>query len=1059
MGRGRKEMVRMKFWKYMFTVAAAAVFPLIMSAQSRIVKDFTPICDSIAVSLSERTGVQGELRLKNIMRRNGNLDFYFTVSFSDFPWRQADYSWFRDTLRALFPDNYSRYRLGEIYSRNVKAGQLIFEAPGNDGSPSGTRYRGKDTGGRINPLVTGIGKRKYTEGMEGRHIAVWPSHGRYYDQNTGKWRWQRPCLFTTVEDMLSTGFVLSYLVPMLENAGAYVMLPRERDTGTVEIIIDNDPSSTSRAMGSYSETGKWADAGEGFADTSEVYTGPANPFRAGSSRSAACTPADGREEATARWTPDIPSRGRYAVYVSYRSLPNSTSSAMYAVHHLGGTDRFIVNQQIGGGTWIYLGSFEFDEGTSGYVELLNRTPEGRKYVRNTAISADAVKIGGGMGNIARNVLSDSLSVPSTSGMPRYAEAARYWLQWAGMDTTIFSQHGEADDYRDDLFSRGDWVDFMSGGSSVRPGREGGGIPFDLAFAFHSDAGVTPNDSTVGTLVIYTRTNERMTRLPDGEDRLTAREFADILQSQITADIRHCIDSSWTRRQIWDRAYRESRTPPCPTVLLENFSHQNFADMRLALDPSFRFVLSRAIYKGILKYLSNRYGCTYTVQPLPVRAFSAVLQDSLTVGLSWRPRTDISEPTAVPDGYMLYTRIDDGAFDRGRPLKVSVSPDGRVSASAEIRPGHIYSYMITAVNDGGESFPSEVLAVGIPAGQSSVPHNDAERDMAWTSNESLSGQAGNRSLSDQTILIVNNFTRVSAPAWFDTPDVAGFHSDADAGMPYMRDISYIGDMYEFRRTRPWTSDANPGFGASSGEYAGKPVTGNTFDYPYVHGKAIMAAGYPFCSASAEAFSSDSTLYGNSNRDSTSVRRFIAADIICGEQVTTLAGAKGFAGKYRIFPAAMQSAIREFTRSGGDIIVSGSHIGTDIWDSIFPVSTDSTFRQTSIAFAEDVLGYRHVTGHASRTNCTDVFCCPGNTFQINRDIGKPVYRVVSPDSIAPSGDTGKTIAEYGDTGFPAGIFYTSPSGYRTICFGFPIEAAGNDDDIFMIISGCLDMLFGR
>ena len=1052
-------MVKLKFWKHIFPAAVAVICPYFLSAQNRIVEDFTPVCDSIAISLSERTGVKGELQLGNIMRRSGNLDFYFTVSLSDFPWRKDDYDWFRDTLKALFPADYAGYRLGEIYSRNVKATRLIFDDPGNDGNPSRTRHRSRDTRGQINPLVTGMDRRSYREGLSGRHIAVWPSHGRYYDMNTAKWRWQRPCLFTTVEDMLSTGFVLSYLVPMLENAGAYVMLPRERDTGTVELIIDNDPFRTSRSSGSYSETGEWVDAGEGFADTSEVYTGLANPFRAGSSRSAACIPATGKGEASARWTPDIPSRGKYAVYVSYKTLPNSTASAMYSVHHLGGTDRFIVNQQIGGGTWIYLGTFEFDRGTSGYIELLNNTPEGRRHVKNTVISADAVKIGGGMGNIARNVLSDSLSVPETSGMPRYAEAARYWLQWAGMDSTVFSQHDMENDYRDDLFSRGDWVDFMSGGSSVRPGKEGRGIPFDLTFAFHSDAGVTPNDSTVGTLVIYTRTNERKTRLPDGEDRMTAREFADILQSQITDDIRHSIDSSWTRRQIWDRAYRESRTPPCPTVLLENFSHQNFADMRLALDPSFRFVLSRAIYKGILKYLSNRYGCTYTVQPLPVRAFSAVLQDSLTVGLSWRPRTDISEPTAVPDGYMLYTRIDDGAFDSGRPLKVSVSPDGRVSASAEIRPGHIYSYMITAVNDGGESFPSEVLAVGIPAGQSSVPHNDAERDMAWTSNESLSGQAGNRSLSDQTILIVNNFTRVSAPAWFDTPDVAGFHSDADAGMPYMRDISYIGDMYEFRRTRPWTSDANPGFGASSGEYAGKPVTGNTFDYPYVHGKAIMAAGYPFCSASAEAFSSDSTLYGNSNRDSTSVRRFIAADIICGEQVTTLAGAKGSAGKYRIFPAAMQSAIREFTRSGGDIIVSGSHIGTDIWDSIFPVSTDSTFRQTSIAFAEDVLGYRHVTGHASKTNVTEISGIPEKEFNINRDMGKSVYRVVSPDSIAPSGDTGQTIAEYGDTGFPAGIFYTSPSGYRTICFGFPIEAAGNDDDIFMIISGCLDMLFGR
>ena len=621
-----------------------------------------------------------------------------------------------------------------------------------------------------------------------------------------------------------------------------------------------------------------------------------------------------------------------------------------------------------------------------------------------------------------------------------------------MDSTVFSHHEQTDDYRDDLFCRGDWVDFMSGGSSVRPGKEGRGIPFDLTFAFHSDAGVTPNDSTVGTLVIYTRTNERMTRLPDGEDRLTAREFADILQSQITADIRHCIDSSWTRRQIWDRAYRESRTPPCPTVLLENFSHQNFADMRLALDPSFRFILSRAIYKGILKYLSNRYGCTYTVQPLPVRAFSAVLQDSLTVGLSWRPRTDISEPTAVPDGYMLYTRIDDGAFDSGRPLKVSVSPDGRVSASAEIRPGHIYSYMITAVNDGGESFPSEVLAVGIPAGQSSVPHNDAERDMAWTSNESLSGQAGNRSLSDQTILIVNNFTRVSAPAWFDTPDVAGFHSDADAGMPYMRDISYIGDMYEFRRTRPWTSDANPGFGASSGEYAGKPVTGNTFDYPYVHGKAIFAAGYPFCSTSSETFSEYMDI---------SPSEFIATDIICGEQVTTVSGRNGQPDRHMVFPENLQSAIRRYTSDGGNVMISGSHIGTDIWDAMYPVRIDSSFRASSIEFAEDVLGFTWVRGHASK-NCSVQFLpqrdtlgfnAGDGTFSVNTEYAKPVYRVVSPDGIAPSSDSGRIISEYTDSRIPSGISYTSPSGYRTACFGFPVEALASEEEIFRIISSTL------
>jgi hypothetical protein len=40
--------------------------------------------------------------------------------------------------------------------------------------------------------------------------------------------------------MFTQSFVLPFLVPMLENAGAYVMLPRERDTQVNEVVVDND---------------------------------------------------------------------------------------------------------------------------------------------------------------------------------------------------------------------------------------------------------------------------------------------------------------------------------------------------------------------------------------------------------------------------------------------------------------------------------------------------------------------------------------------------------------------------------------------------------------------------------------------------------------------------------------------------------------------------------------------------------------------------------------------------------------------------------------------------
>ena len=74
--------------------------------------------------------------------------------------------------------------------------------------------------------------------------------------------------------------------------------------------------------------------------------------------------------------------------------------------------------------------------------------------------------------------------------------------------------------------------------------------------------------------------------------------------------------------MWNRAYYEARVPGVPTMLLELLSHQNFADMRLGHDPRFKFLVSRAVYKGILRYVSSQYDLPYVVQPLPVEAFAA-----------------------------------------------------------------------------------------------------------------------------------------------------------------------------------------------------------------------------------------------------------------------------------------------------------------------------------------------------------------------------------------------------------------------------------------------------
>ena len=90
------------------------------------------------------------------------------------------------------------------------------------------------------PFVVRLDAPEAPDGLDGKNIALWPSHGRYYDAKEDRWMWQRGRLLGTVEDLYSQSYVYPFLVPMLENAGAYVMMPRERDTSTVEVIVDAD---------------------------------------------------------------------------------------------------------------------------------------------------------------------------------------------------------------------------------------------------------------------------------------------------------------------------------------------------------------------------------------------------------------------------------------------------------------------------------------------------------------------------------------------------------------------------------------------------------------------------------------------------------------------------------------------------------------------------------------------------------------------------------------------------------------------------------------------------
>ncbi|MCU7496186.1 MAG: xanthan lyase [Ignavibacteria bacterium] len=928
----------------------------------------------------------------------------FNDAFLQLPLRPDNVSAFENAVKQAAGSEYKDYAF-KLKSGNALLEELIPNFYRDKASVDKSRLA-KETQRPV-PVVQNESKPyKIETGLNERNIVLWQSHGWYYNNQAERWEWQRPRLFESVEDKVPLSFTIPYLIPMLENAGANVFVPRERDIQTNEVVVDNDTKGRENKR-YYRESVKgksirWGTSKlPGFAYGNPPYPENFNPFLQGTSR---FIEVDSVASAEADWIPDVPEEGYYSVYVSYLGSPENASDALYSVYHSGIRTDFHINQKIGGETWIYLGNFKFEKGlnpSTNKVTLVNQSKD------KTAkfVTADAVRFGGGMGIVSRH--------GQTSGRPKYLEGSRYWLQYAGMpDTLVYSLNKNLNDYNDDYQSRGEYANYLKGapfGPNRNRDEKGLGIPIDLSMAFHTDAGITSNDTTVGTLVIYsTEAADERTVFADGVSRMANRDLADIMQTQIVQDLRAKDDPAWNRRQMQDSQYSESYRPNMPSILVELLSHQNLLDMKYFLDPRFRFDVARAMYKGMLKFLSVQYNRPYTVQPLPVDHFQALLDEKGTARLKWHAVEDPLEATAKPDHYVVYTRMDDADFDNGQ---VTATTNFSIS---NLKAGVIYSFKIAAVNAGGESFPSEILSVCRMNGKKAP------------------------------VLVVNGFDRISGPAVVETKGFAGFVNSLDAGVADKFDISFSGTQYDFNPSSEFITNDAPGHGASHADYETKVIAGNTFDYPYLHGKSIREAGYSFSSCS------DESVWDNE----VSLKNYKLADLILGEEketpwqkkiVDSLRGPQ-----FKAFPAELQKAVSEYLISGGNMFISGAYIASDLY-------RNKTKDNPDVQFARKVLKIALDTDHASHNG--EVFTVQSSKismpekFGFNTDLSSKMYAVEAPDAINPLGGS-QTILRYGENSFSAAVAYRKD--YGLVLFGFPFESILGQKERDSIMAGVLSYL---
>jgi hypothetical protein len=738
-----------------------------------------------------------------------------------------------------------------------------------------------------------------SNGLKGRNLAMWQSHGWYYEQDDDRWKFQRARLFQTVEDLFPTRFVLNYLVPMLENAGAQVWLPRERGLHATEIIVDDQDF--------YSYSGKVAPEviDEGFALGDTLIYGNTNPFEIGTSLK--IDPAV-HGNVNVQFNLIMPEAGTHPLYIAYPKLEDPSTEVKLTVQIDGFTQHYNVDQSRAFRTWVHIDNFYLSENQNLTVTLSTDST-------NTKVWGwDAVRLGGGTGKVVRG--------GRTSGRPMYVEGSRYWLQYAGFpDSLVYDFRVEDRDYTDDYVSRGEWVNFLMGGpTGANENRSvpGLNVPIDLSLAFHTDAG-TDTAGTIGTLLIYSTNGAdgEEDTLYDGSHRITNRDLSDITQTEIVKRTRANWMDNWQRRGLWDRRYSEAFRPNVPAMLLELMSHHNEIDMRLGLDPNYRFEASRAIYIGMLKYLASRHGFEPIVQPLPVEELSLLqssYRDSLI--LSWVPKVDSLELTATPNSYI----VEVAESEAGNYQIIAKTDQTSLSLSkSELKAFN--SLRVRAVNEGGSSMPSAVLGISIPEKQT------------------------------KRVLLVDLFTRIEGPKRTYTGGRVLFD---DEGMTQGVDPGLIGRVKSTLIADTWkgnsghTNDA-PGFGATASTWETMPIAGNTGFHMVQWAKDLKELSIEADVASRETF----LKLGMSTFE-----KYDHVIFVAGAQRTSTHPIRKEQLRFKVLTLPFLEQLEKLQESGTSILLNGAYIGQAIQEN----------SQDSVLFGRSsyLLGTRLITKDVSDLN---------------------------------------------------------------------------------------------
>ena len=141
-----------------------------------------------------------------------------------------------------------------------------------------------------------------------------------------------------------------------------------------------------------------------------------------------------------------------------------------------------------------------------------------------------------------------------------------------------------------------------------------------------------------------------------------------------------------------------------------------------------------------------------------------------------------------------------------------------------------------------------------------------------------------------------------------------------------------------------------------------------------------------------------------------------DLILGKQKSTVIGNGKTGVLYRTFPKKLQEKIKSYIKKGGDLIITGQYVVSDLYGEY----ADDEDR----GFAEQVLGLIPSDGDRPRSAYLEIADAssgfPRTEYSYSNTLNDKIYIVEHPDYLEPTGNTVvETLMRFQDNSAPGAV----------------------------------------